>query len=221
MNIIRSHRLSAILIEKWRVEDVLGRWSRTSSRRPPEGVGAATGRVGHTRRIFKRIAPAVVNVRVVPGDAGRSIHREDWETCAPLVSAAGEITGARPNNGTADRAFTRTRRGQIDGLGKSFVGVDPHHRGPTCGGRKGGILLGLGGGEAVIDGGVIGRASDRAKSMECKAVLVAGHPGEAGVGVDPPVGRQIKDTVLAYELSPRRGKKGENGQRGESQCAFQ
>ena len=156
------------LIEEWRVVN---------------GLSAGLG-TGESHRVIavEGVAPTIIHISIVPGDRGRSVHRENWNTCSAQAGATGNIRGAGAITRAADRG---------DSLGYGAIRVNIKMRSPTRGGREGGVLLGLSGGEVVVERGVIGCRGGACIRVECEAVLIPVCPSGAGVRVDTAVGSEV------------------------------
>ena len=120
------------LIEKWRKVNGLS-------------AGLGTGESYHAIAV-EGVAPPIIHIGIVPGDRGRSVHREHWYTCSAYAGATGNIRGAGAISRTADRGSARRQ---------AAIRVNIKMRSPTRGGREGSVLLGLSGGEVVVKRGVI------------------------------------------------------------------
>ena len=156
------------LIEEWRVVN---------------GLSAGLGTSKSYRGVaVEGVAPPIVHIGIVPGDRGRSVHCEHWDTCSAYAGATGNIRGAGAVTGTADRG---------DSLGHGAIRVDIKMRSPTRGGREGSVLLGLSSGEVVVERRVIGCRGGSSIRVECEAVLIPVCPSGASVRIDPAVGVEV------------------------------
>ena len=160
------------LIEEWRVVNGLS-------------AGLGPGKSYHAVAV-EGVAPTIIHIGIVPGDRGRSVHREQWSTCSAYAGATGNIRGAGAIPRTANRGSAR---------GQAAIRVDIKMRSPTRRSSNGSITesaqIGLGGREVVVERGIIGCRGGACIRVECKTVLIPVCPSGASVRIDPAVGVEV------------------------------